>query len=405
MLLTRALTRALLAAALLVPFTVHAQGPTPEGTKITNTAKVSFTDANGNTYDEVSATVEITVGFKAGVTATADPTGMSPASPSTGNQFLVTLENVGNGKDTITVSAATDAGLTITGYKYGSNSYTNIDDLNAALKGVELDMGGTLTFTVIYRVGTGLGGMSPKITVTGISTRTPAEHNDAIMTVTPPVTYGVEVTPDSTMLKQLPTKDFQTYTFDFFVKNSSSKQETFDINAVTQGLGRVTIVTINGGAGPITIPIAADSTKKITVEYRVADAAGSSETITLTATAQSEASTTNSGVLTIEVVKPALSITKEAYRDNPVTLITAADSVRPGEYIRYKITVQNDGGGAATSVKITDQLPTQVTYDSVIADVDADWTVNRAGSTVTADLTGALAAGASRFIWVRVKIN
>ena len=32
-----------------------AQGPTPEGTVITNTATASFTDANGNTYTDVTA--------------------------------------------------------------------------------------------------------------------------------------------------------------------------------------------------------------------------------------------------------------------------------------------------------------------------------------------------------------
>ena len=34
---------------------LHAQSPTPEGTVITNTATVSFTDANGNTYSAVNA--------------------------------------------------------------------------------------------------------------------------------------------------------------------------------------------------------------------------------------------------------------------------------------------------------------------------------------------------------------
>ena len=52
------LARALVVAGLAIaPFanTALAQGPTPEGTVITNVAEVNWTDANGNTYSPDSS--------------------------------------------------------------------------------------------------------------------------------------------------------------------------------------------------------------------------------------------------------------------------------------------------------------------------------------------------------------
>ena len=54
-----------------------AQAQTPEGTVITNTATVTFTDANANTYAPVVASANVTVGFAAGISLT----GAATASP------------------------------------------------------------------------------------------------------------------------------------------------------------------------------------------------------------------------------------------------------------------------------------------------------------------------------------
>src|SRR5207237_9792332 len=72
--------------------TLRAQSPTPEGTVITNTASVSFTDANGNTYSAVTASVSVTVGFVAGVDV-AGAAGATPAPPSRDTQLPVTVHN------------------------------------------------------------------------------------------------------------------------------------------------------------------------------------------------------------------------------------------------------------------------------------------------------------------------
>src|SRR3989441_12975714 len=67
----------LLAVTTAVP--VNAQ--TPEGTVIHNVATVSFTDANSNAYATVSASVDVTVGFVAGLDVLPPPAAVGPAAP------------------------------------------------------------------------------------------------------------------------------------------------------------------------------------------------------------------------------------------------------------------------------------------------------------------------------------
>jgi uncharacterized repeat protein (TIGR01451 family) len=97
-------------------------------------------------------------------------------------------------------------------------------------------------------------------------------------------------------------------------------------------------------------------------------------------------------------------MTKAAFKDDKTTAITAADRVLPSQFIQYKLTVTNNGGADASSVHLSDALPSEVAYDSSAPDA-AGWTITQSGGTVTADLTGTLAPGASRFVWIRVKVK
>src|SRR5919206_5362162 len=91
----------------------HAQSPTPEGTVITNTATVSFTDANGNTYSNVSASVNVTVGFVAGIDV-AGAASVTPGSPSAANTLTFTIQNMGNDQDQFQVAENISVGSVIT---------------------------------------------------------------------------------------------------------------------------------------------------------------------------------------------------------------------------------------------------------------------------------------------------
>jgi len=417
--MNKTLRRVALAGLLLAPFAArpaHAQvTPTPEGTTITNTASATWTDANGNTYSPATASVSVMVGFKAGPDVQS-PVSVTPSSPSTGNEIPFTIVNTGNGIDSVTVSATTAAGVTITGYKIGSTTYATLAELNAALASTPISASGSVVVTVVYTVASGQGGQTIPVSLTATSRRTPAATgatDSSTTNVLPAVAAGVVVTPDGGTVDRLPSGSGPTtYTETFTVQNTGNRTDTFSLSASAGSI--LTIISVNGTAGSGgTINLASGGTTTVDVVYTVSNsaAAGATESLVLTATSTNNASVTDPGNRVVRVVRAAISMTKEAFLDNQTTAIggpASSDRVLPGQYIQYKVTVTNTGGAAATlsgtGFGVTDALPGQVTYVSTSTDA-AGWTITESGGTVSATLTGTLAAGASRFFWIRVLVK
>jgi uncharacterized repeat protein (TIGR01451 family) len=113
--------------------------------------------------------------------------------------------------------------------------------------------------------------------------------------------------------------------------------------------------------------------------------------------------TSDNGFADLSVVRPSLTIVKVAFRDDKTTPI-GAGTVLPGEFIQYRITVSNTGSAAATTVQVTDALPAELTFSGTTPDA-VGWTLSNVGNNVTGDLSGNLAAGSSRFFWVRASVN
>jgi uncharacterized repeat protein (TIGR01451 family) len=220
------------------------------------------------------------------------------------------------------------------------------------------------------------------------------------------VNSAVSVTPDAGNVDRLPSNGTQ-YTQTFTVSNAGNTSDTFAVIASLTPGGTVTIVSTNGQAGTgDSITVAAGSSQTVDVVYTVANAAvaGATDGIRLTATSTTTPATSDVGDATVHVVRAALSMSKEPYRDNKTTAITGTDRVLPGEYIQYKITVTSTGGASATTVQVSDPLPGQVTYSANTPDA-AGWTISESGGTVSAALAGTLANGQSRFFWVRVRVK
>jgi uncharacterized repeat protein (TIGR01451 family) len=396
---------ALLLAPLALPGRASAQTtPTPEGTTITNTATASWSDANSNAYTSVSASASVTVGFLAGPDVSSTAT-VTPPSPSTGNELAFTVTNSGNGVDSVTAAFTVGTGVTVTGYKLGTTTYTTLAELNAALAGTAIPAGGTVTVTVVYTVAPGRGGQTTPVTMTATSRRTPATSDASTTNVIPPVAAAVSTTPDGGTVQRLPSNGTQ-YSAVFTVTNNGNAGDTFTLAASTGSGSALTIVSVNGTAGTGgSATIAAGGNTTVTVVYTVGNvAAGTTQDLILTATSANNASISDPGNYTVTVVRAALSIAKAAFRDNQTTAITASDLVLPGEYIQYRITVTNTGGAAATTVAVSDVLPAEVTYVSTSTDA-AGWTINESAGTVSATLSGTLATSASRYFWVRVRIK
>jgi uncharacterized repeat protein (TIGR01451 family) len=380
---------------------------TPEGTVITNNATASWTDANSNTYTAVNASVSVTVGFTAGISVTS-PVSVTPASPSTSDQFNFTVANTGNGTDTVgTVTVTPAAGLTITSYKIGATSYASLAALQTALNALQLTAGSNVVVTIVFDVASGKGGQTMAVAITATSKRTPATSNSSSTNVIPPVAAGVAVTPKAATIDHLPSNGTQ-YSQVYPVQNNGNASDTYNLVAALNPGTAITIVSVNGTAGSSsTITIASAATSNVTVVYTVGNvAAGTTDKLTLTATSQNNAAINDAGDVTVRVVKAALTIGKVAYMDNQTTVINnTTDRVLPGQFIQYKVTVTNAGLATASTVSLSDVLSAQVTWQSSTADIPADWTLSQAAGTVTGALNVALPAAGSRFVWIRVQVK
>lgn len=393
--------------AALTAVSANAQSPTPEGTVIRSIGTVSFTDANGNTYAAVADTVDLTVGFVAGVDVIAGAATVGPASPSVNDTLSFTVANPGNGTDSVTISQSISVGgiITVTGYRVGAVTYPSLALLNAALAGTAIAQSANITVKVIYNVAAGTGGQSTVYTLIATSRRNTGVSDNGVTTVSPALTTAVSVTPDGAQnLQRLPSNG-TNYTFNFTVTNNATGTDGFDLLA-SHPRTAITIVSVNGVAGDSTriTGVLAGASQVIAVVYSIGNvAAGSPDTLVLKARSVATPATSNNGFADITVVRPLLTIVKDAYRDNQTTLI-GAGTVVPGEFIQYKITVTNNGSAPASTVQVTDALAAQLTFSGTTPDA-AGWTLSNVGNNVSGNLAGTLAVGASRFFWVRASVK
>ena len=395
---------ALVAATAAVP----AHGQTPEGTVIRNIATVTFTDANSNAYAAVADTVDVTVGFVAGINVTAAAATVGPASPSTADTIAFSVANIGNGTDSIVVSQNISVAgiITVTGYRYSGTTYGTLGALNTALSSTAIAQGATLNVQVIYDVLAGTGGQSTVYTLTATSRRDAGESDSDATTITPNLTAAVAVTPDGGQnLQRLPSNG-TNYTFAFTVTNNASGPDGFDLLASHPGAA-ITIVSVNGAAGDSTriTGLASGASQNINVVYSVNSvASGTVDTLVLRARSLASPATSDTGFADLTVIRPFLAIAKEPYRDDQTTAIGGGDTVAPGEFIQYRITVTNSGPAAATVVHVDDLLPAELTFAAATGDA-AGWSFSNSGNDLDADLAGSLTSGASRFFWVRASVN
>lgn len=385
---------------------LQAQSPTPEGTVITNTATVSFTDANGNTYSAVNASVSVTVGFVAGIDV-AGAASATPASPSSNNTLSFTIQNIGNGTDHVQVAEAISVGsvITVTSYVFNATSYGTLAALNTALSAAAITQNTTFTVQVKYDVAANKGGVATNYTLTGTSVRDNLVTDNQVTTITPAQTYAVAVTPDGGQnLQKLPSNG-TNYTFTFTVTNNGNGSDNFNLVASNTG-SAITVVSVNGVAGTSTsVAIAAATAMNIDVVYSVGNvAAGTTDNLKLQATSVGDNTKTDDGTADLTVIRPAITVGKAAYRDDQVTLLGPTDKVLPNEAIQYKVSVTNSGTTAAASVAIADNLPAELTFLSSTGDL-AGWTIGNVGNNVSASLTSTLASGATRYIWIRARVK
>ena len=415
--------RALALAGLTVAIAAApATAQTPEGTQIRNIASTTFTDANANVYAAVADTVDITVGYQSGLSLTPDGGSASPASPSTGGTIALTVQHVGNGVDTVQVVESITGDptvISVTNYNFDASNYATEALLNTALSTYEFTAGASMVITVTYDVPSGKGGLSANYQLTATSVRDGGESDAGDYDITAGETWAVAVIEqgsgnDSTTADLLPGN---SQTVVFTVTNNGNGPEDFDLET-SQNLGAViSVVSITGtgvtqGANPDSAGVSAlgvSASVDVTVTFDVANlAAGTVDSLFFLATAVANPSTTDESAYIVTIIKPSVTITKEAFTDSGLSSPVVAD-VLPGQSIWYKVTVSNSSGtAAAVSIDVDDDLPSEVTYVTHGDDGDpAVWTVVKSGAApehIDATLP-TLAAGASAYFWIEVTID
>ena len=382
---------------------IPAAAQTWEGSSITNTAEVTYQDANGNSYSD-SDNVSVTVGFTSGIDVN-DPTTVTPAAGSTDNSLTFTITNTGNGDDQAVVDDVTFSGdFTPTNVSYwiGGTEYANLAALNAALAALDLTEGSpSVNVTVQYDVPAGTGGQTATVQMDVYSNRVNGTTDSGSGDISPPLSGGITVDDGSGTSSGLASNGTQTYTVTFDVTNGQSGVDLIDLSF--SGDAGISNVQVNGGTTQ-DISFTAGETKTITVTYQADASVGTTLNMTLTATSDSNGTVTDNGAHAFTITEPSFSITKEAWLDDKSAEISG--NVLPGDYIQYKVIVSNnDGTHNLSTISVTDDLPSQVTYDSDSDDSGSPaWSISESGGTVTATLTS-LPAGTSRFFWIRVQVN
>jgi len=367
--------------------------PTRAGTKIVNTATVTFTDANENAYDPVSESVELEVAFVAGVeiAATNKP---QPKSPGTGNWIEYTITNLGNDDDYFQVSANAGAGITVTGFSLvhpdnaAEGDWLSLVDFNTLLAQAQQhrdyvgNNGGwdtpqgtpsentELVFYVRFDLDPDFD-PAAKLEVTATSGRDPQESDSVDAgdaTLDPEYVYDVAVTAQDATQQRLPTANpadvNQQYQAVFTVENKASGSDFTWTLSVDPG-ANVSIVSVAGTnltGGPTSGSLTLNNGQSVdvTVTYTVAAAAaaGTTEDLIFEVASADDDDVSDSAQTQVRVVRPSLSITKQAFQTRNGDPI-AAGGVVPGATIWYRITVTNaeTNGADAVDVTIEDVIP------------------------------------------------
>jgi uncharacterized repeat protein (TIGR01451 family) len=353
-----------------------------------------------------------------GVTAMAPKSDMqvgvtASAGFATGSNATYTLTAINNGPQSapgpITITDTLPAGLTFSsatgpaGWTCANSGQVVSCTLPGALAKNVLQ-----TFTIVAAITTAVAA-----SVTNIVTASDVANDDTNLannraTVTSAVTIRTVTSVPSVAAESRLPSNGTNYTDTYVVTNTGNIADTYTLAAaVVPAAGVVTIISVNGVNGTIgaTGLLAVNGTSTVTVAYSVASAAatGATAALTITATSTATASSTSAGTVTVTVVRADIAMSKQLYRDDQTTLVVGG--VSPGEYVQYKVTVTNTGAAAAAAVSVSDPVPAAVTHIGNTPDA-AGWTITAPpAATVTASLAGTLAASASRYFWIRVRVK
>ena len=175
--------------------------------------------------------------------------------------------------------------------------------------------------------------------------------------------YGVTVSPQATTASQLPSNG-TTYTVLFTVLNTGSSNTTDSYDLLTKRRPGTVIsaVSITGsgvtqGANPDSarlVNLADGASAAVTVTYAVGNVpVGTTDTLVFTARSVGGPTNSDSGVVTVTVVRPRLTIGRA---------VSPSGSLAPGTVLNYALTITNSGTSNAAGVALVDTLPSALQF-------------------------------------------
>jgi uncharacterized repeat protein (TIGR01451 family) len=172
---------------------------------------------------------------------------------------------------------------------------------------------------------------------------------------------GAAVSPHTTSASQLPSNG-TNYTVGFTVQNTGALTDSYDLLTKKRPGTVITTVSISGsgvtqGANPDSARLsnlAASASVAVTVTYTVGNvAAGSQDTLVMTARSVGSSAQKDSGQLRLSVVRPNLTVSKG---------VSPTGSQTPGTDLTYSMTITNGGTSSAASVMVVDTLRPTVQF-------------------------------------------
>ena len=280
-----------------------------------------------------------------------------PAGTNYTESFTVqNLSNVSDSYDLLT-SARPGTALTITSITgTGVTQGANPDSARLA----NLAVNATATVTVHYSIGSGAGSPRDTLLFTARSVASPSTSANGRLTVTV-LGYGTSVAPHATTTSNLPSNG-TNYTASFTVQNVGTGTASYDLLTKKRpGTVLATVKLAGTGVTQGTNPdsarlasLAGGALDTVTVTYSVGNvAAGTIDTLIFTARSVSTPATSDSGRLTLTVVRPSLTMGKA---------VSPSGSLAPGTVLSYTLTVTNGGTSNASGVALVDTLAAAVQF-------------------------------------------
>jgi trimeric autotransporter adhesin len=349
-------------------------------------------------------------------------------SPQPGDVVTVTITGQNNGSaaaEDVVFSGAIPTGMTYVpgSLKITTSARTDADDADSSDYNVTTAGSVTLNYGNIAASGSGYAsfqvtldaGVASGTTITPSASAdftgngTPISGSGGVMTVSQ--TYAVTVGADDS--DNADPSDVVVYAVT--VTNSGNGSDSFNLTTSDDSSWTWTIyndVNDNGAydSGTDTVITNTGTLAQSAVLHVIVRAtvpAGEEDAavnaMTLTATSVGNGSESDNGVYTVTVTAPVLALTKT---------VSPTGSQPPGTELTYTVSISNSGTGAATTVVITDAVPTNTTY------VAGSMTLGGASKTDASDADGAtlsgnsavfeissLSAGGSETVTFKVTIN